>query len=36
MTQEAHQSGIAQVNGTDLYYEVAGTGHPFTVIHVGV
>ena len=33
MTQEAHQSGIAQVNGTDLYYEVAGTGHPFTLIH---
>ncbi|HEX6479723.1 MAG TPA: alpha/beta hydrolase [Ktedonobacteraceae bacterium] len=33
MTQEAHQSGIAQVNGTGLYYEVAGTGHPFTLIH---
>jgi 3-oxoadipate enol-lactonase len=33
MTQEAHQSGIAHVNGTDLYYEVAGTGHPFTLIH---
>ena len=33
MTQETHQTGFAHVNGTELYYEVAGTGHPFTLIH---
>ena len=33
MTQQAHQSDIAHVNDTELYYEVAGTGHPFTLIH---
>jgi 3-oxoadipate enol-lactonase len=33
MTQQAHQSGIAHVNETELYFEVAGTGHPFTLIH---
>jgi len=33
MTQQAHQSGVAHVNDTELYYEVAGTGHPLTLIH---
>ena len=33
MAQGMHQTGIAHVNGTELYYEVAGTGHPFTLIH---
>ncbi len=33
MTQYAHQTGIAHVNNTELYYEVAGTGHPLTLIH---
>jgi 2-hydroxy-6-oxonona-2,4-dienedioate hydrolase len=33
MTQKAHQSGTAHVNDTELYYEIAGTGHPFTLIH---
>src|SRR5579884_2543054 len=33
MTQKVHQTGIAHVNNTELYYEVAGTGHPFTLIH---
>ena len=33
MTQGTHQTGLAHVNGTELYYEVAGTGHPFTLIH---
>jgi len=33
MTQKAHQSGVAHVNNTELYYEVAGTGHPLTLIH---
>ena len=27
------QAGIAEVNGTTLYYEVAGTGHPFILVH---
>lgn len=26
-------SGFAEVNGTRLYYEVAGSGHPLTLIH---
>ncbi len=33
MTQQEHQSGIAHMNGTELYYEIAGTGHPLTLIH---
>ena len=33
MAQRMQQTGIAHVNGTELYYEVAGTGHPFTLIH---
>jgi 3-oxoadipate enol-lactonase len=33
MAQGVHQTGIAHVNGTELYYEVVGTGHPFTLIH---
>ena len=27
------QTGFAEVNGTTLYYEVAGTGHPFILAH---
>ena len=27
------QVGFAEVNGTTLYYEVAGEGHPFILIH---
>src|SRR5437868_6329063 len=30
------QTGFAEVNGTALYYEVAGTGHPLTLIHGGL
>src|SRR5438552_3337811 len=33
MTQEVHQSGVARVNGTELYYDVAGAGHPLTLVH---
>jgi len=33
MTQHAHQTGVAHMNNTELYYEVAGTGHPLTLIH---
>ena len=27
------QDGFAQVNGTLLYYETAGSGHPLVLIH---
>ena len=27
------QTGIAEINGTTLYYEVAGAGHPLILIH---
>lgn len=27
------QTGFAEVNGTTLYYEVAGAGHPFVLAH---
>ena len=27
------QTGFANVNGTTLYYEIAGSGHPFVLIH---
>ncbi len=30
---EHAQTGIAEVNGTTLYYEVAGAEHPFILIH---
>lgn len=33
--QPAVQTGIAEVNGTKLYYEVAGEGHPLVLIHGG-
>ena len=33
MTQLAYQSGIAHVNDTELYYDVAGAGHPLTLAH---
>lgn len=29
-------SGFAEVNGTRLYYEVAGSGHPLVMIHAGI
>ena len=33
MTQQASQSGVAHVNGTELSYNVAGAGHPLTLAH---
>jgi 3-oxoadipate enol-lactonase len=27
------QTGLAEINGTTLYYEVAGAGHPFVLVH---
>ncbi|WIG60308.1 MAG: Beta-ketoadipate enol-lactone hydrolase [Ktedonobacterales bacterium] len=29
-------SGFAEVNGTQIYYEVAGEGHPLVLIHAGI
>lgn len=29
-------SGLAEVNGTRLYYEIAGSGHPLVMIHAGI
>jgi pimeloyl-ACP methyl ester carboxylesterase len=31
----AAQSGAAEINGTKIYYEVAGAGHPLVLIHGG-
>lgn len=33
MTQATYQTGIAQVNNTDMFYEIGGSGHPLTLIH---
>jgi len=33
--QTVPTSGIAEVNGTRLYYEMAGNGHPLVLIHGG-
>ena len=30
------RTGIAEVNGARLYYEVAGAGHPLVLIHAGI
>jgi len=30
------QTGYAEINGTKLYYEIAGVGHPLTLIHGGL
>ncbi len=30
------ETGFAEVNGARLYYEVAGAGHPLTLIHAGI
>ncbi len=30
------QSGTAAINGTQMYYEVAGSGHPLIMVHAGI
>ena len=35
IAQTTSQTGIASVNGTELYYEFAGDGHPLILIHGG-
>jgi len=32
----AHQQGFAEVNGAQLFYEVAGDGPPLTLLHAGI
>ena len=33
--QTPDQSGIASINDTKIYYEIAGQGHPLVLIHGG-
>ncbi len=30
------QTGFAEINGTKIYYEVAGEGHPLLMVHAGI
>lgn len=30
------QKHFANINGTDIYYEIAGSGHPLTLVHAGI
>jgi pimeloyl-ACP methyl ester carboxylesterase len=32
----AAQSGLADINGAKMYYEVAGSGHPLIMVHAGI
>src|SRR5947199_10851310 len=32
-TAKHMQNGFAEITGTTLYYEVAGAGHPFVLVH---
>ncbi len=34
--QRMSTSGLAEINGTTLYYEVAGEGHPLVFLHSGL
>src|SRR2546422_10206921 len=36
MTDFQPQTGFLDVEGAPLYYEIAGTGYPFLLIHAGV
>lgn len=36
MTASHVTTGFAQINGARLYYEIAGAGHPFVMIHAGI
>src|SRR5258708_27513961 len=35
-TTREPQTGLAELNGTRLYYEVAGEGHPLVLVHGGL
>ena len=32
----AVQTGFAEINGAKIYYEVAGEGQPFVMVHAGI
>lgn len=36
MTLPGFRSGYAEINGASLYYEIAGAGHPFVMVHAGI
>lgn len=36
MTMSHTRTGFADINGTRIYYEVRGTGHPLVLIHAGI
>lgn len=36
MTETHTESGLAAINGVQIYYEIAGAGQPFVMIHAGV
>jgi len=36
MSESQGESGLAAVNGARIYYEIAGEGNPFVMIHAGV
>src|SRR5258708_24679263 len=36
MSELAIKTGLADINGAPLYYEVAGAGHPLVLLHAGV
>lgn len=33
---EPPRTGVADMNGTQFYYEVAGAGHPLVLVHAGI
>ncbi len=35
MAEQSPQAGFAPVNGANLYYEIAGVGHPLVLLHAG-
>lgn len=36
MSETSMQSGLAAINGAQIYYDIAGEGDPFVMIHAGV
>jgi 3-oxoadipate enol-lactonase len=36
MTEPQVETGFADVNGTSMYYEVAGSGEPLVLVHAGI
>ncbi|HVU68215.1 MAG TPA: alpha/beta hydrolase [Ktedonobacteraceae bacterium] len=36
MTQASARTGLAEINGAQLFYEIAGVGEPLVLLHAGV